>query len=122
MCSIDGLPPTPTPPAEPPSLASQLLATALLVSPFFFWGTSMVAMKGVGLHTTPLFMGSIRLLPAGLLLVGWAARDGRPQPSSALAWAWILAFAVVDGAAFQGFLAEGLSKTSAGEELAWPGR
>jgi hypothetical protein len=24
---------------------AQLLSTALLVSPFFFWGTSMVAMK-----------------------------------------------------------------------------
>jgi drug/metabolite transporter (DMT)-like permease len=71
-------------------------------------------MKGIELHTTPLFLGAIRLLPAGLALVAWAAADGRPQPATPLAWAWVLAFAVVDGAAFQGFLAEGLSKTSAG--------
>lgn len=28
-----------------PKLASQLTSTLLLISPFFFWGTSMVAMK-----------------------------------------------------------------------------
>ncbi|GLC43811.1 hypothetical protein PLESTB_000910500 [Pleodorina starrii] len=91
-----------------------VMETALLVSPFFFWGTSMVAMKSVIPHTTPLVLGALRLLPAGLLLVGWAASTGRAQPSSLKAWAWVLAFALVDAACFQGFLAEGLTKTSAG--------
>jgi hypothetical protein len=55
----------------------------------------------VTLHTTPLFMGSLRLLPGGLALVAWAAAKGRPQPATATAWAWIAAFALVDGAMFQ---------------------
>ncbi|KAF8068338.1 WAT1-related protein [Scenedesmus sp. PABB004] len=93
---------------------AQLLGVALLVSPFFFWGTSMVAMKPVTAHTTPLLLGAMRLLPAGAALVAWAAATGRPQPKTAEAWLWILAFGLVDGAAFQGFLAEGLQRTSAG--------
>ncbi|MFM7791586.1 MAG: EamA family transporter, partial [Microcystis panniformis] len=40
----------------------------LLISPFFLWGTAMVAMKGVIPHTTPLFMAAIRLVPAGILV------------------------------------------------------
>jgi hypothetical protein len=52
-------------------------------------------------HTTPLVMGAMRLLPGGLALVGWASAAGRPQPSSPAAWAWIAAFALVDGAMFQ---------------------
>ncbi|KXZ55945.1 hypothetical protein GPECTOR_2g1496 [Gonium pectorale] len=74
----------------------------------------MVAMKSVVPHATPLLLGALRLLPAGAVLVGWAAASGRKQPSSLEAWAWVLAFALVDAAAFQGFLAEGLSRTSAG--------
>ncbi|KAG2445906.1 hypothetical protein HXX76_000510 [Chlamydomonas incerta] len=96
------------------TLMGQLLHTAFLISPFALWGTSMVAMKGVVTHTSPLLLGSLRLLPAGLLLVAWAASTGRAQPKTLKAWAWILAFALADGACFQGFLAEGLTKTSAG--------
>lgn len=65
-------------------------------------------------HTTPMAMGALRLLPAGLLLVAWAASHGRRHPSTPTAWAWVAAFALVDAAAFQGFLAEGLTRTSAG--------
>jgi drug/metabolite transporter (DMT)-like permease len=43
----------------------------------------------------------MRLLPAGLVLLAWAAATGRPQPKTPTAWAWVLAFALVDGAAFQ---------------------
>lgn len=71
-------------------------------------------MQPVTAHTTPLMLGAMRLLPAGLALLGWAAATGRPQPKTAVAWAWVLAFALVDGAAFQGFLAEGLQRTTAG--------
>lgn len=101
------IPDTPSPStSQPPSaldalLSNPIVSTALLVSPFFFWGTGMVAMKGVFQHTTPLFVGVLRLLPAGAVLVAWAAARGRPQPSSAIAWAWIAAFGLVDGAAFQ---------------------
>jgi drug/metabolite transporter (DMT)-like permease len=86
----------------------------LLISPFFFWGTAMVAMKGVIPHTTPLFMSGIRLVPAGLLVLATAVLLHRPQPKGWAAWLWIGLFAVVDGTLFQGFLAEGLVRTGAG--------
>ncbi|BAY61520.1 hypothetical protein NIES22_15870 [Calothrix brevissima NIES-22] len=95
--------------------ASRLpIASLLLIAPFFLWGTAMVAMKGVIPHTTPLFMAGVRLLPAGVLILIAAAIMGRPQPKGWDAWLWIALFAVVDGTLFQGFLAEGLVRTSAG--------
>ncbi len=86
----------------------------LLIAPFFFWGTAMVAMKGVIPNTTPLFMAGVRLVPAGLLVLATAMVLGRPQPKGWAAWLWITLFALVDGALFQGFLAEGLVRTGAG--------
>ncbi|MEA5503008.1 DMT family transporter [Halotia wernerae UHCC 0503] len=95
--------------------ASRLtFAPLLLIAPFFLWGTAMVAMKGVIPHTTPLFMAGVRLLPAGVLILITAALMGRPQPKGWAAWLWITLFALVDGTLFQGFLAEGLVRTSAG--------
>ncbi|BAY22376.1 hypothetical protein NIES2100_21390 [Calothrix sp. NIES-2100] len=90
------------------------IAPLLLIAPFFLWGTAMVAMKGVIPHTTPLFMAGVRLLPAGVLILIAAALMGRPQPKGWDAWLWIGLFALVDGTLFQGFLAEGLVRTSAG--------
>ncbi|BAZ82294.1 DMT family transporter [Sphaerospermopsis kisseleviana CS-549] len=90
------------------------LASLLLIAPFFLWGTAMVAMKGVIPHTTPLFMAGVRLLPAGVLILIAAAFMGRPQPKGWLAWLWIIIFALVDATLFQGFLVEGLVRTSAG--------
>ncbi|ABW25102.1 DUF6 domain transmembrane protein [Acaryochloris marina MBIC11017] len=85
-----------------------------LIAPFFLWGTAMVAMKGVLAHTTPLFMGGLRIAPAGLLVIGVALLLGKSQPKGWRAWLWILLFALVDVTLFQGFLALGLSHTSAG--------
>lgn len=85
-----------------------------LVAPFFLWGTAMVAMKGVLAHTTPLFMGGLRIAPAGLLVILAAALLGKKQPQGWRAWFWILLFSVIDVTCFQGFLALGLSHTSAG--------
>ena len=90
------------------------LTPLLLIAPFFLWGTAMVAMKGVIPNTTPLFMAGVRLVPAGVLVLVAATLMGRPQPKSWAAWLWISLFALVDGALFQGFLAEGLVRTSAG--------
>jgi drug/metabolite transporter (DMT)-like permease len=90
------------------------LTPILLVAPFFLWGTAMVVMKGVMPHTTPLFMAGIRLIPAGMLVLIVAAIAKRPQPQSWQAWAWIGVFALIDGTLFQGFLAAGLVRTTAG--------
>lgn len=95
--------------------ASRLpFAPLLLIAPFFLWGTAMVAMKGVIPHTTPLFMAGVRLIPAGMLILIAAAFMGKPQPRGWAAWLWIALFALIDGTLFQGFLAEGLVRTTAG--------
>jgi len=85
-----------------------------LIAPFFFWGTAMVAMKGTIDHTTPLFLAGTRLVPAGILVLIFAQFLGRSQPQGWKAWLGISLFALVDGAMFQGFLAEGLQRTGAG--------
>ena len=85
-----------------------------LIAPFFLWGTAMVAMKGVMPHTTPFFVAGWRLVPAGLLILIFTTFQGRPGPQTWKAWLWIAIFALVDGALFQGFLAEGLERTGAG--------
>ncbi|WP_084639428.1 DMT family transporter [Geitlerinema sp. PCC 9228] len=86
----------------------------LAIAPFFFWGTAMVAMKGVMPHTEPFFLAGWRILPAGILVLLAAALAGRQQPVGWKAWLWIALFALVDGACFQGFLAWGLQNTGAG--------
>lgn len=97
---------------QSPSFLS--LTSILLVAPFFLWGTAMVAMKGVIPHSTPLFMAALRLIPAGLLVLIAASVAKRSQPQGWLAWLWIGLFAIVDGTLFQGFLAQGLVRTTAG--------
>ena len=103
-----------TAPLRDRALGGKPMAALLLIAPFFFWGTAMVAMKGVIPDTTPLFMAGVRLVPAGVMVLGVGMLMGRPQPKGWAAWLWILLFALVDGALFQGFLAEGLVRTGAG--------
>ncbi|KAJ0244601.1 WAT1-related protein [Hirschfeldia incana] len=91
-----------------------LLEWTVLISPFFFWGTAMVAMKEVLPITGPFFVAAFRLIPAGLLLVAFAVYRGRPLPKGFDAWLSIALFALVDATCFQGFLAQGLQRTSAG--------
>ncbi|MGD1851077.1 MAG: DMT family transporter [Cyanophyceae cyanobacterium] len=74
----------------------------------------MVAMKGALPHTTPFFVAGTRLVPAGILVLIVSCALRRPVPVTWQAWTWILGFAVVDAALFQGFLAQGLTLTSAG--------
>lgn len=100
--------------ANDKSLGQQLVDAALLVSPFFFWGTSMVAMKELEPHTTPLLVAAWRLLPAGVVLLGWAQLKGNKGPSTPVGWLAVVLFGIIDGTCFQGFLAQGLQRTSAG--------
>jgi drug/metabolite transporter (DMT)-like permease len=90
------------------------LTPLLLIAPFFLWGTAMVVMKSVLPNTTPLFVAGMRLVPAGILVLLAASFLGKQQPQSWRAWLWIGLFALVDGMMFQGFLAEGLERTTAG--------
>lgn len=93
---------------------SSLPKALLLIAPFFLWGTAMVAMKEVIPHTAPFFMAGVRLVPAGILVLLVSLLLKLPQPKTWQAWLWILVFALVDGAMFQGFLAQGIVKTGAG--------
>lgn len=86
----------------------------LMIAPFFLWGTAMVAMKGVIPHTQPFFLATMRLLPAGLLVLLAALLMQRSFQISVRGWLWISLFALVDGTLFQGFLAQGLVRTGAG--------
>jgi len=99
---------------QKPNQPHTLLFPLALIAPFFLWGTAMVAMKGVISNTTPLFLGSMRIVPAGILVLIAGILFQRPQPKGWLAWGWISLFALVDGTLFQGFLAEGLVQTGAG--------
>ena len=86
---------------SPPPTATR--NPAVLIAPFFLWGTAMVAMKGAMPHTTPFFMAGIRLVPAGLVDLLVSLGLGRPQAIGRRGWAWLLLFALVDGTLFQGF-------------------
>ena len=94
--------------------SSSTLTSFMLIAPFFLWATAMVAMKGVIEQTTPLFMAGVRIFPAGILVLLVAIFMGKSQPKSWQGWAWIVLFALVDGAMFQGFIGEGLVRTGAG--------
>mmetsp|Transcript_19002 Transcript_19002/g.61944 ORF Transcript_19002/g.61944 Transcript_19002/m.61944 type:complete len:299 (+) Transcript_19002:365-1261(+) len=74
----------------------------------------MVAMKEVLPATSPLFIASTRLLPAGLIVLAVAAAQGRPRLAGPQAWLAVALFGLVDGTMFQGFLAQGLTRTTAG--------
>lgn len=93
---------------------SSFLTPLILITPFFLWGTAMVAMKGVIPQTTPLFMAGVRIFPAGFLVLLVAIVLGKSQPKTWQGWAWISLFALVDGCLFQGFIGAGLQKTTAG--------
>lgn len=71
-------------------------------------------MKELAPHTTPYAIAAWRLIPAGIVLLAWASATGRKQPKGPMAWAAVSLFGLIDGACFQGFLAEGLLRTSAG--------
>lgn len=78
-----------------------VLEWAVLVSPFFFWGTAMVAMKEVLPKAGTFFVAAFRLIPAGLLLITFASSQGRKLPSGFNAWVSIFLFALVDASCFQ---------------------
>ena len=94
--------------------AKPVFRAPLMIAPFFLWGTAMVAMKGVIPQTAPFFLATMRLMPAGVLVLIAALLMRRSQRVSGRGWLWIGLFALVDGTLFQGFLAQGLVRTGAG--------
>ncbi|QPN58591.1 EamA family transporter [Synechococcus sp. CBW1002] len=86
----------------------------LMVLPFALWGTAMAAMKPLLVGASPLTLACLRLLPAGLVLLFAALLLGRSLRVDPVDRPWLLLFALVDGALFQGLLAQGLGGTGAG--------
>lgn len=60
-----------------------------------------ILLQALDAHTAPLFVSAVRMLPAGLVLLIWAALERRPQPVGLKAWLWIIAFSLADATAFQ---------------------
>jgi hypothetical protein len=89
--------------SEPSSVSTlrNLGEALLLISPFFFWGTAMVAMKEVLPKAGPLFVAATRLLPAGAMLIGFTMLKGKSNPKTAMGWLAVALFALVDGTMFQ---------------------
>jgi drug/metabolite transporter (DMT)-like permease len=92
----------------------QALRWPLMLLPFALWGTAMAAMRPLLDGGSPLLVASLRLLPAGGLVLLAALALGRSLRVAPADWPWLLAFALVDGSLFQGFLARGLGQTGAG--------
>lgn len=70
-------------------LVDKVIEWTILVSPFFFWGTSMVVMKEVIPKMGPFFVSAFRLIPAGVLLIGFASAKGFPCGGIAENNSWI---------------------------------
>jgi drug/metabolite transporter (DMT)-like permease len=85
-----------------------------MLLPFALWGTAMAAMRPLLEGGSPLLVASLRLLPAGLLLLLAARVLGRPMRVDPADWPALLLFALVDGTLFQGLLTRGLAQTGAG--------
>ncbi len=100
--------------ASLPSATKFPFQLPIMIAPFFLWGTAMVAMKGIIGETDPFFLATLRLLPAGILVLVAAGLLHRPFQMTRKAWLWVSVFALVDGTLFQGFLAQGLVRTGAG--------
>jgi drug/metabolite transporter (DMT)-like permease len=86
----------------------------LMLLPFALWGTAMAAMTPLLAGAQPLMLAALRLLPAGVVLLVVAVALGRPLAVDAKDWPWLLLFAAIDGALFQGLLAMGLGRSGAG--------
>jgi drug/metabolite transporter (DMT)-like permease len=100
--------------ANPAAPLSPLLRWPLMLLPFALWGTAMAAMKPLLAGADPLLLASLRLLPAGLVLLLAARLLGRSLRVDPADRAALLLFALVDGALFQALLAQGLGQTGAG--------
>lgn len=92
----------------------QALRWPLMLLPFALWGTAMAAMRPLLESGSPLQVATLRLLPAGVLVLLAALLLGRSLRVAAVDWPWLLAFALVDGSLFQALLARGLVQTGAG--------
>ena len=86
----------------------------LMILPFALWGTAMTAMAPLVGSGGPLIVASLRLLPAGILLLISVPFLGRKLKIAQSDFFWFLLFTFIDASVFQFCLARGLAKTGAG--------
>jgi len=86
----------------------------LMILPFALWGTSMAAMTPLVSSAGPEFVASLRLLPAGILVLITTYFLKRDLKIYRCDMKWFLVFTIVDATFFQLFLTYGISKTGAG--------
>lgn len=91
-----------------------LLRLLAMLLPFALWGTAMAAMKPLLVGGTPLQVATLRLLPAGVLVLLAALALGRSLRVDPADRGWLIVFALVDGSLFQALLTQGLGQTGAG--------
>ncbi|KGG16375.1 MULTISPECIES: DMT family transporter [unclassified Prochlorococcus] len=86
----------------------------LMVLPFALWGTAMAAMSPLVESGGPEVVATLRLFPAGVVLLLAAFCLKRPLKIAKTDWLWFVAFSLIDGSLFQFCLARGLAETGAG--------
>ncbi len=86
----------------------------LMVLPFALWGTAMAAMTPLVESAGPLVVASMRLLPAGVVLLAAVIALGRRWTIASCDFWWFLIFTFIDASLFQFCLARGLAETGAG--------
>jgi len=86
----------------------------LMILPFALWGTSMAAMTPLVSSAGAEFVASLRLLPAGILVLITTYFLKRDLKIYRCDIQWFVVFTIVDATFFQLFLTYGISKTGAG--------
>jgi len=86
----------------------------LMVLPFALWGTAMAAMAPLVDSAGPLLVASLRLLPAGIVLLVAVPVLGRRWTIARGDLLWFFIFTFIDASLFQFCLAKGLVETGAG--------
>ena len=93
---------------------NSILNWFLMILPFALWGTSMAAMTPLVTSAGPDLVASLRLLPAGILVLITTYLLKRDLKIYKCDLKWFLVFTIVDATLFQLFLTYGISKTGAG--------
>ena len=86
----------------------------LMILPFALWGSAMAAMAPLVNTGGPEIVASLRLVPAGFVLLIAAFFLKRKLTISSNDLVWFFVFTLIDASLFQIFLAKGLSQTGAG--------
>ena len=93
---------------------NSILNWFLMILPFALWGTSMAAMTPLVSSAGPECVASLRLLPAGILVLITTYLFKRDLKIYKCDLKWFFVFTIIDASLFQFFLTYGIEKTGAG--------